>query len=128
MQQIRDNKLEMQRFPLKYLTEDTTEEFNLNSIATKIYELIHFYKVNKKSLSQVFLEKKAQDHRLGYLLECMDKTDVILPILNQVQPDGTLYLKEYLMNSGHAHGLSVACQMNDDIFQKVFIDNCSLKE
>jgi len=54
--------------------------------------------------------------------------DVILPVLNQVQPDGTLYLKEYLLKAGHARGLSMACQLNGQLFSKVFIDNCGLTE
>ena len=105
----RENRQHMEQFPLKYLTEDTTEEFNQNQIATKIYELIHFYKAYKSSLSQVFLEKKSEDHRLGLILKCMEEMDVILPILQNVQPDGTLYLKEYKLDSGHANGLSLAC-------------------
>ena len=77
-------------------------------------------------MSQVFLEKKSEDHRLGLILKCMEEMDVILPILQNVQPDGTLYLKEYKLDSGHANGLSLACQMNNEIFEKVFIDNCGL--
>ena len=67
----RSERAERKRLPLDHLTEDKTDEFSLNSIATKLYELIHFFKVHKDSISQVFLEKHAEDHRLGYFLSCM---------------------------------------------------------
>ena len=71
MESKRSERAERKRLPLDYLTEDKTDEFSLNSIAKKLYELINFYKVHKDSISQVFLEKHAQDHRLGYFLKCM---------------------------------------------------------
>lgn len=39
-----------------------------------------------------------------------------------------MYLKEYLLNSGHARGLRIACTLNPLVFSKVFIDNCGLDE
>lgn len=54
--------------------------------------------------------------------------DVILPILNQVIPDGTLYLKEYLLNAGHCRGFAVATGLNGQICSKVLIDNCGVSE
>ena len=42
--------------------------------------------------------------------------DVVLPLLNLIESDGTLYLKEYLMTAGHAQGLRVACSLNEEIF------------
>ena len=63
--------LDKQRYPLKHLTEDSTGSFSLNSVATKLYELMRFYQVYKNSISNVYLEKNAGDYRLGYLLECL---------------------------------------------------------
>lgn len=51
MSLIRSFKNLVKKYPLKHMTEDTTDEFNTNIIATKLYELVHFYKVNKNSLS-----------------------------------------------------------------------------
>ena len=47
----------------------------------------------------------------------MGEMDVILPVLNMVQNDGTLYLKEYMLNSGQCKGLRVACELNSTLFQ-----------
>ena len=58
----------------------------------------------------------------------MQEMDVILPILNLVNPDGTLFLKEYLLNSGHCRGFAVATGLNGQICSKVLIDNCSVSE
>ena len=54
--------------------------------------------------------------------------EVILPVLNWVQQDGTLYLKEYLLNDGHAQGMRTALNLRTDLFTKVLIDNCGLSE
>ena len=51
----RAERAERKRLPLDHLTEDKTDEFSLDSIAKKLYELINFYKVHKDSISQVFL-------------------------------------------------------------------------
>ena len=75
---------EIKKFPLQNLTEDETDNFTMDTIASKLYELVHFYRVHKKSISQTFNEIQSQDHRLGYFLECIQEIDVILPILNQV--------------------------------------------
>ena len=74
------------------------------------------------------MEKKHKDHRLVYFLECIQEIDIVLPILNLITPDGTLFLKEYHINHGHARGLRVACTLKFDLLQKVFIDNCGLTE
>ena len=58
----------------------------------------------------------------------MQEMDVILPIFNLVQSDGTLYLKEYRLNSGHAAGIRVACNLYANVFSKAFIDNCGASE
>ena len=113
---------------MKHLTEDTTNEFNHNQIANKLQELVNFYKVNKESISQVYMEKYAKDHRLGYVLSCLREMDVMLPIFNQIESDGTLYLKEYLLNSGNAQGLGIACTLNCDLLTRALIDNCGLSE
>ena len=76
--------LEKQRYPLKHLTEDSTGSFSLNSVATKLYELMRFYQVYKSSINQVYLEKNIGDYRLGYVLECLQEMDPVLPILNLV--------------------------------------------
>lgn len=78
----RQQTLEIQSLPLQHLTEDRTDEFELNKIAKKLYEFAHFYKVNKSSINHVFLEKHASDYRLGYFLECMGEMELILPIFN----------------------------------------------
>ena len=54
--------------------------------------------------------------------------ELILPILDKVQPDGTLYLKEYTIKEGQSKGLAIACRLNECLCQKVFIDNCGLQE
>ena len=74
------------------------------------------------------MEKHASDFRLAYLLDCMSEMDVILPIFNLVSNDGTLFLKEYLMNSGHASGLRVACSLYPSLCTKALIDNCGTNE
>ena len=58
----------------------------------------------------------------------MSQMDVILPIFNLVQRDGTLHTKEYLMNSGHASGLRVACNLFPNLCSKALIDNCGTNE
>lgn len=128
MKKLREKATEKERLPLKHLSEDLTDEFNHNLIATKIYELIQFYKVHKDSISQVYREKYSEDSRLAYLLECMQAMELILPLLDKVQPDGTLYLKEYTIKEGQSKGLAVACRLNELLCQKVFIDNCGLSE
>ena len=45
------NKQEMKRYPLKYLTEDDTDEFDPQKIAARLYNHTHFYKVLKNSIS-----------------------------------------------------------------------------
>ena len=45
-----------------------------------------------------------------------------------MQQDGTLFLKEYLLNSGHARGLRIACTLNAFVFSRVLIDNCGIDE
>ena len=50
-------------FPLQYLSEDKTDEFDKDEIAKKLYELVHFYKVHKSSINHIFLEKHASDFR-----------------------------------------------------------------
>ena len=54
----------------------------------------------------------------------MQELDVTLPIFNLVQSDGTIYMKEYLVNSGQAQGLKIACDLNRDLCTKALIDNC----
>ena len=61
----REKKMVKDSLPLQNLTEDTTDEtFNLDSIALKLYEKVHFFKVNKNAISSVFQEKHADDYRL----------------------------------------------------------------
>ena len=73
---------------------------NLNRFSNKIIELLRFYKIYKDSISQVFQEKYSNDHRLGYILYCIANLDPILPILEKISNDGTLYLKEYRLKEG----------------------------
>lgn len=50
----------------------------------------------------------------------------MLPVLNLIQPDGTLFLKEYCLGVGHSRGLRAACSLKSDLLSKVLVDNCSL--
>ena len=58
MMMRRGSQKDKESFPLQHLTEDVTDEIiNKESIASQIYELLDFYKVHKKSVNQVYLEK-----------------------------------------------------------------------
>ena len=84
---------------LQNLSEDRTDEFDQDSVAQRIYDLLQFYKMHKNSINQVCLEQHSKDHRLGYMMECMAYMDPCLPLLDKIQND-TLYLKEYLLKEG----------------------------
>lgn len=67
-----------------------------------------------------------QDPRITYFKKCLQKPDLVLPILDKIYKK-TLCLNDYLLSDGNCRGLAAACELFDhQVVNRVLFNNCGL--
>ena len=66
------------------------------------------------------------DPRKIFFDNCKNQAEPVLDLLNKIS-DKSIVLEEYTLGEGQCSGFMKACELEDELVSKVYLDNCGLK-
>ena len=97
---------------------------DLEALEGAVKAHVAFFKLAKNTETPKYVE--AETHpKVKYLKECMKDNSLIIPIINKIIGK-VLLIRDVKITTGQAKGLQANMEINQDIIQKLYLDDNSL--